>query len=119
MTEPAFKAQIASDGNWAFLTHPVRYYQGTWLTPVVQNLVIDSAALFGWDRLRTLCIYFHFTQQTNLTDTAQLFSLLSTAPVGPFFAAARNVNSQMAQLALNGDKTIRTWGALQSTANTM
>lgn len=116
MTDGAFKARIASDGNWGFLTHPVKYYQGTWLTPVAQNLVIDSAALFGWDRLRTLCINFHFTQQTNLADGTQLFNVLSTAPVGSFFALARNGGSQMAQLALNGNKTINLWGAMQSVA---
>ena len=119
MTESAFKAQIASDGNWGFLTHPVVHYQGTWLTPVAQNLVIDSAALFGWDRLRTLCINFHFTQQTNLADGTQLFNVLSTAPVGSFFALARNGSSQMAQLALNGNKTINLWGAMQSVAAAM
>lgn len=119
MQESAFKARIASDGNWAFLSHPVKYYQGTWLTPSVQNLVVDSVALFGWGRLRTLCINFHFTQQTNLADGTQLFSVLSTAPVGSFFALARNGSSQMAQLALSGNKTINLWGAMQSVATAM
>ncbi len=97
----------------------VKYYQGTWLTPVVQNLVIDSTHLVGWGRLRTLCINFHFTQQTNLADGVQLFSVLSTAPNGSFFALARNGSGQMAQLALNGNKTINLWGAMQSVATAM
>lgn len=105
--------------RWFPIWQQVKYYQGTWLTPAVQNLVIDSAALFGWGRLRTLCINFHFTQQTNLADGTQLFNVLSTAPVGSFFALARNGSSQMAQLALNGNKTINLWGAMQSVATAM
>ncbi len=105
--------------RWFPIWQQVKYYQGTWLTPVAQNLVIDSATLFGWGRLRILCINFHFTQQTNLADGVQLFSMLSTAPVGSFFALARNGSSQMAQLALNGNKTINLWGAMQSVATSM
>jgi hypothetical protein len=105
--------------NWFPIWQQVKYYQDTWLTPVAQNLVIDSAALFGWGRLRTLCITFHFTQQTNLADGTQLFSMLSTAPVGSFFALARNGSNQMAQLALYGNKTINLWGAMQSVAISM
>ncbi len=105
--------------SWFPIWQQVKYYQGTWLTPTVQNLVIDTYALFGWGRLRTLCINFHFTQQTNLTDGIQLFSLLSTAPVSTFYASARNGSSQMTQIALNGDRSIRTWGAMQSVATSM
>lgn len=104
---------------WYPIFQQVKYYQGTWLTPVAQNLAIDSAALFGWGRLRMLCINFHFTQQTNLADGVQLFSVLSTAPVGSFFALARNGSNQMAQLALNGNRTINLWGTMQSAATAM
>ena len=90
------------------------------LTPLVQNLVIDSYKLFRHGKLHILSISFHFTQQTTVSNGISMIRMSSDqpfSPAGAFYALASNNDNQRAQLGIfGGGNTIDTWDILQSNA---
>ena len=93
---------------------------GAWVTPTSALIVLHDNYLFSIGRLKIGTIVFECSAIHSFTDGEQIFTYTGADnPVGSFYSTGRNGAGQISAMALNGDKSIRTWGQLTTNANSM
>lgn len=92
----------------------------SWVTPLSPLIVLHSNRLYSIGKLKIGTITFECSANHTFADGEQLFTYAAEgAPIGSFYSTGRNGVSQLAAMALNADKTIRTWGQITTSANSM
>ncbi len=91
-----------------------------WVTPSSALITLHDNFLYSIGKLKIGTITFTCTTSHTFADGEQLFACIaSESPIGSSYSTGRNGVGQLAAMALNGDKSIRAWGQITTSPNSM